>query len=1001
MGSKAIGLLTMVFGADMKGFNKAMSKTEKRLKKFSKNMKRVGRNMSQNLTMPILAIGGAAAKLSMDFDASMTKITTLVGIADAEVQKMKQSVLDLAMASGKSPVELAEGLYFLTSAGLKGANALETLEQVSKASAAGLGDMESLSRAVAAAQNAYGIETLTAAEALDVFGGMVQKGMFKAEELSAVLGQNLGLASSLGISFDEVGAFIATYTKVTGDASSATTGLSGIMMAFAKITPKQEKALAKIGITSDELREKLSKQGLQKTLIELETRFKSAGVDMSSFFSKAQALKGVLGVLGKQTKTYVEVLEDLQTTQGFVDKAFERTAQGPGFQMKQAFNSLKVAGTELGDTLSPVLNMISAKILALSTWFRGLTVSQKESIVKWAGIIAVIGPLIILFGSMASAIVTLIKVMRVLTAVAYANPYILLAAAVAGLIYYLSSWADEGTRILTVTEKLAKVDKKANDLIKDKVSRVSQLTTMLKNENLTLVQKEKIIAELKRISPKYYGGLNAAKLDVNELTKSTQNYVSALKAEAKIKAATALITEREMKMSELDIYIKKFESSSNHITKGIVKDAKEMRKSLVDEIKTYQEIVDESFKEMQASGDKFDMGLDQGSEYEDFLKGLEDQDPIKTARTEYEKLRDAVSEAEAELRNLIITGADQEIIAAQVLKVKTAQDKVNTTTEKFKELLGDVSSEAKKPFADLEESLEKADDALKLAIVNNEDYTDKLAEYKTALKALTNAQDEYNEAVDESQTKTSTFGDLLDLIFPKFKIMGKTLSTIFEEYGESIQMTLNLAIGAMEAFNKRATTLANNEKKEKEKILDERLRTETDLINNSNMSEEQRIRALAILDGNVANERILIEEDAQKKLNKIKRRQAIIDKAIAIQGIIINTAAAVMKVYAQTGIFGGPIAAAIVAGIGAAQIAMVASTPIPLAEGGIISGPTTALMGEYPSAGAGNPEVVAPLNKLKKMIGGQSNNITVTGRLRGNDIYLSNENAATNRLRTS
>ena len=38
MGSKAIGLLTMVFGADMKGFNNAMTKAEKSLKKFSRKI---------------------------------------------------------------------------------------------------------------------------------------------------------------------------------------------------------------------------------------------------------------------------------------------------------------------------------------------------------------------------------------------------------------------------------------------------------------------------------------------------------------------------------------------------------------------------------------------------------------------------------------------------------------------------------------------------------------------------------------------------------------------------------------------------------------------------------------------------------------------------------------------------------------------------------------------------------------------------------------------------
>ena len=69
-------------------------------------------------------------------------------------------------------------------------------------------------------------------------------------------------------------------------------------------------------------------------------------------------------------------------------------------------------------------------------------------------------------------------------------------------------------------------------------------------------------------------------------------------------------------------------------------------------------------------------------------------------------------------------------------------------------------------------------------------------------------------------------------------------------------------------------------------------------------------------------------------------------------------------------------------------------------DGGIISGPTVGLMGEYPGASS-NPEVVAPLDKLKSMIGGGSQNIIVEGVLKGNDIYLSNKNTSINRLRTT
>jgi len=46
----------------------------------------------------------------------------------------------------------------------------------------------------------------------------------------------------------------------------------------------------------------------------------------------------------------------------------------------------------------------------------------------------------------------------------------------------------------------------------------------------------------------------------------------------------------------------------------------------------------------------------------------------------------------------------------------------------------------------------------------------------------------------------------------------------------------------------------------------------------------------------------------------------------------------------------------------------------PFAAGGIVSGPTAALVGEYPGA-RNNPEVIAPLNKLQNMMGG---NVTFT-----------------------
>jgi len=66
------------------------------------------------------------------------------------------------------------------------------------------------------------------------------------------------------------------------------------------------------------------------------------------------------------------------------------------------------------------------------------------------------------------------------------------------------------------------------------------------------------------------------------------------------------------------------------------------------------------------------------------------------------------------------------------------------------------------------------------------------------------------------------------------------------------------------------------------------------------------------------------------------------------------------------------------------------------ADGGIVSGPTLGLVGEYPGAKT-NPEVIAPLDKLRGMLGGQS--VQVTGKISGRDILLTSEMSSIDRNR--
>lgn len=143
--------------------------------------------------------------------------------------------------------------------------------------------------------------------------------------------------------------------------------------------------------------------------------------------------------------------------------------------------------------------------------------------------------------------------------------------------------------------------------------------------------------------------------------------------------------------------------------------------------------------------------------------------------------------------------------------------------------------------------------------------------------------------------------------------------------------------------------------------LDQYHERELENINSSRDSavkKEQRIVAL-----NAATE---------KKRRELTIKRAKHEKNVAVMNAIISTATAVAQALPNY------ILAGAVAALGAAQIALIAGTPVPaLAKGGLAFGPTLAMVGDNPGASS-NPEVIAPLDKLKNMIGGGSQNVVVS-----------------------
>ena len=95
-----------------------------------------------------------------------------------------------------------------------------------------------------------------------------------------------------------------------------------------------------------------------------------------------------------------------------------------------------------------------------------------------------------------------------------------------------------------------------------------------------------------------------------------------------------------------------------------------------------------------------------------------------------------------------------------------------------------------------------------------------------------------------------------------------------------------------------------------------------------------------------------------------------------------------------------PFNLALAAGAGSIVGSLFSKVIPAFAEGGLVSGATLGMVGEGPGTSMSNPEVIAPLNKLKSMIGGGGDGVQVFGTISGADILLSSDRAKNNRNRT-
>ena len=393
---------------DSTQLNAALTKASSKLKNFSAGVGRIGQSLTTRLTLPLGIAAAAAIKTGMDFDKSMTKITTLVGISTDTVDSMRGAVKQLATDTGVSANSTADALFFITSAGLRGQDALDVLAASAKASAIGLGEVKTVADAVTSAVNAYGIENLSAEQATDVLTAAVREGKLEADSLAQSMGKVLPISSQLGVRFDEVGAALAAMSRTGTDAAMASTSLRGILSALLNPSSQAKEQLSEFGLSAQGLRDQLEEQGLLSVLETLTSTFGDNQEAAGKVFGNVRALTGVLDLMGKNVDSTRVIFDNMTDTTGTLNDGFSKLEGSMSFKFTKALQSVKTSFGELGETLGtailPFIQKLTTGLTTIINKFNNMDSNSQNLILTIGALVTALGPLLLVLSGVATTI---------------------------------------------------------------------------------------------------------------------------------------------------------------------------------------------------------------------------------------------------------------------------------------------------------------------------------------------------------------------------------------------------------------------------------------------------------------------------------------------------------------------------------------------------------------------------------------------------------------------
>lgn len=416
----AVGYLLL----DASGFESGFDKAMKSMKTFQDEsstvgdkfsamgsaMTSVGSSLTKSVTLPLVGIGTAAVKMTSDFDSSMAKVEAISGATGDELDALREKAKEMGAQTKFTASESADAFTYMAMAGWKTEDMLNGIEGIMNLAAASGEDLALTSDIVTDALTAFGLQAKDSAHFADVLAAASNSANTNVSMLGESFKYVAPVAGSLGYSVEDTSVALGLMANSGIKASQAGTSLRTLLTNMVNPTDNMDWAMRKLNVSLTDNEGNM--KSLNEVMVDLRKGFSQLSqaeqAEVAANLAGKEGMSGLLAIVNASETDFNKLTKAINAADGTAQDMADTMLDNLGGQLTILSSALEGLAISFGEMLVPTLTEGVRHLTEFVDSLNAMDDDTKQAILTFGMIVAAIGPMLLIFGKLASSISSII-----------------------------------------------------------------------------------------------------------------------------------------------------------------------------------------------------------------------------------------------------------------------------------------------------------------------------------------------------------------------------------------------------------------------------------------------------------------------------------------------------------------------------------------------------------------------------------------------------------------